>query len=99
MRLNDKIYDRMTWIARFFLPGIGALYFALAEIWGMPFGAEVTGTVSALVIFLNTILGISSANYEGDGTIIMVGDHDSVVDINAESKGKEQVLLNLKVKE
>lgn len=67
--MNNKTYDRLKWIAMYFLPAIGTLYFALAGIWGFPYGEEVIGTTSALTIFLSIILGISSTQYHGDGKI------------------------------
>ena len=39
------------------------LYFALAKIWGLPYGVEIVGTISAFDAFLGGLLGISSANY------------------------------------
>ena len=34
MKLNDKVYDVLKWIAMYLLPAAGTLYFALAGIWG-----------------------------------------------------------------
>ncbi|MBQ2396430.1 MAG: phage holin [Bacteroidales bacterium] len=45
------------------LPAIGTLYFALAGIWGFPYGEEVVGTIAAVDTFLGVILGISTAQY------------------------------------
>ena len=63
MKLPDKVYDVLKWIVTLVLPGLGTFYFALANIWGLPFGEEVTGTITALVTFLGAILMISSSNY------------------------------------
>ena len=63
MKLPDKVYDVLKWIVTLVLPGLGTFYFALANIWGLPFGEEVTGTITALVTFLGAILMISSTNY------------------------------------
>jgi hypothetical protein len=71
MKLSNKLYDVLKWIALYLLPALGTLYFALAGIWGFPFGEEVVGTITALDTFLGVILGISNAQYnksveEGD---------------------------------
>ena len=63
MMLNDKVYDIMKWIAMVCLPALGTLYFALAGIWGFPYGEQVVGTIMAIDTFLGALLGISSIQY------------------------------------
>lgn len=63
MLLSNKTYDRLKWIAQILLPAIGTLYFALAKIWDFPYAEEIVGTISAVDLFLGTLLGISTANY------------------------------------
>lgn len=63
MPLNNKLYDILRWVANYLLPGSGTLYFALAQIWGLPFGEQIVGTITAVVTFLNVILGISNNAY------------------------------------
>lgn len=63
MRLTNKTYDILKWIAQILLPALGALYFALSKIWGFPYAAEVVGTISAIDVFLGAVLGISTAEY------------------------------------
>lgn len=61
--MSNKMYDILKWIAMYLLPSLGTLYFALSGIWGLPFGEQIVGTVTALDTFLGVILGISSYNY------------------------------------
>lgn len=63
MTMNDKTYKVLKWIAQYFLPAVGTLYFALASIWNLPYGEQVVGTVTAVDTFLGVILGISTAQY------------------------------------
>lgn len=63
MKLDNKTYDVLKWIAQILLPAIGTLYFALSKIWGLPFSTEIVGTISAIDVFLGALLGISTANY------------------------------------
>lgn len=63
MTMSNKTYDILKWVAQFLLPAAGTLYFALAGIWGFPYGEEVVGTITAVDTFLGVLLGISSANY------------------------------------
>ena len=62
--MSNKLYDILKWIAMYFLPALGTLYFAIAGIWGLPFGEQIVGTITAVDTFLGVILGISSYNYK-----------------------------------
>ena len=61
--MNNKVYDILKWIALVVLPAIGTLYFALSGIWGLPYGEQIVGTITAIDTFLGALLGISSVNY------------------------------------
>ena len=63
MKISNKVYDVLKWVAQYLLPAIGTLYFALSTIWGFPYGEQVVGTITAIDAFLGAILGISSASY------------------------------------
>ncbi len=62
--MSNQTYDILKWIAQYLLPAAGTLYFALAGIWGLPYGEQVVGTITAVDTFLGVILGISSATYK-----------------------------------
>lgn len=64
MTFSSKTYDTLKWIAQYLLPAAGTLYFALAGIWGLPYGEQVVGTITAVDTFLGVLLGISSVNYK-----------------------------------
>lgn len=68
MKLSNGIYDVLKWIAQIVLPALGTLYFSLAGIWGLPHSGEVVGTITAIDTFLGVILGISSSQYNKEGT-------------------------------
>jgi hypothetical protein len=63
MKISNQLYDVLKWIAQYALPALGTLYFALSSIWGLPYGEEIIGTITAVDIFLGVLLGISSAAY------------------------------------
>ncbi len=63
MIMSNKMYDLLKWVAMYFLPAVGTLYFALAGIWNLPYGEQIVGTITAVDTFLGVILGISSAQY------------------------------------
>ena len=61
--MSNKVYDVLKWIAMVVLPAIATLYFALAGIWGFPYGEEIVGTITAVDTFLGALQGISSVQY------------------------------------
>lgn len=63
MKISNKTYDVLKWVAQILLPGIGTLYFALAGIWNLPLADQIVGTITAIDAFLGLLLGISTAKY------------------------------------
>ena len=63
MKMSNKLYDIFKFIAQIVLPALGTLYFALAGIWGFPYGEEIVGTIVAIDTFLGGILGLSSVQH------------------------------------
>lgn len=62
-KLSNEVYDILKFIAQIVLPALGTLYFALAGIWGWPYGEQIVGTITAVDAFLGALLGISTAAY------------------------------------
>ena len=69
MKLSNKTYDILKYIAQYILPALGTLYFAISNIWGLPYGEQIVGTITAIDAFLGAVLGISSYNYKEDGNV------------------------------
>lgn len=71
MKMNNRLYDTLKYIAQIVLPALATLYFGLSKIWVLPYGEEIVGTISAIDVFLGALLGLSSMNYnksvEGGG--------------------------------
>ena len=63
MKMKNKTYDILKYVAQILLPAIATLYFAVANIWGLPYGEQIVGTITAIDAFLGVCLGISSDNY------------------------------------
>lgn len=61
--LSNKTYDILKYFCQIVLPAIGTLYFALAGIWGFPYGEQIVGTITAIDTFLGILLGISTMQY------------------------------------
>ena len=63
IKMSNKVYNILKWIAMYLLPAAGTLYFALAGIWGLPYGEQIVGTITAVDTFFGVVLGISTAQY------------------------------------
>jgi hypothetical protein len=61
--MSNKVYDVLKKVAQVWLPALGTLYFALASIWGLPYGEAIVGTITAVDAFLGAVLGISTHLY------------------------------------
>ena len=61
---SNRVFDVLKFIAQIGLPAAGTLYFALSQIWGLPYGEQIVGTITALDVFLGAILGVSTAQYK-----------------------------------
>jgi hypothetical protein len=73
---SHRIYDFLKYTAQILLPGLATLYFALSQIWGLPNGPEVVGTITAINTFLGVLLGLNSRAYNNsedkyDGYIVV----------------------------
>ena len=63
MKLENKTYDILKFIAQIVLPALGTFYFAIASIWGLPYAEQIVGTISAVDVLLGALLGISTSMY------------------------------------
>ena len=87
MALSNKVYDVIKWIAQYLLPALATLWITLAKIWNLPFGTEIGATITGIDLFLGAILGISSHNYQGDGTMT----------VDSSNEAKDIYSLNLNI--
>ena len=62
-KMSNGTYDVLKYAAQIVLPACGTLYFALAKIWSLPYGAEIVGTITAVDAFLGALLKISTDGY------------------------------------
>lgn len=64
MKLNDKWYDILKWVAIVALPAISTFIVVLGKIWGWgDIAVSVAQTITALAVLLGALLGISAIQY------------------------------------
>ena len=74
MKISDKTYKILKYIAMYFMPALASLIITLGMIWQIPYTEPIAATITALDVFLSALLGLSSSKY--------FETHD-IVDINA----------------
>lgn len=70
MKMSNKVYDILKYVAQIVLPALGAFYFALAKIWNFPYGTEIVGTIAAVDTFLGALLKLSTDNYNKEQALL-----------------------------
>lgn len=63
-KMSSETYDALKYICQVVIPALGTLYFALASIWGLPYGEQIVGTLTAIDAFMGVLLKISSDQYK-----------------------------------
>jgi hypothetical protein len=61
--MKNKTYDKLKFIAQVILPLVATFYVTLAELWGLPFSTEISGTIMAVDTLMGGILMKLSNNY------------------------------------
>ena len=69
MKMSNKVYDVLKWVALVALDAIGYFYQELAEVWTLPYGDEVLKTCVAISILIGALIGVSSEKYKKDNEV------------------------------
>lgn len=103
--VTGKAYDSLKGVVQLILPALGTLYFTLAQIWGLPYGEEVVGSITAIALFGGVIIGVSKHQYDHseqkfDGAVNVDNDLDDPYSLEFKKKleeltQKDQVTLKV----
>lgn len=85
--LSNSAYDKLKFVAQVLLPGLGALYFGLAAIWGLPAAEQVVGTVTVVDTFLGLFLKANTSSYMNsdarfDGAVVISPSEEGNSNLN-----------------
>jgi hypothetical protein len=105
--LTNRAYDLLKFLAQILLPAVGAMYFGLAAIWGLPNAEEVVGTITVVDTFLGVLLGLSTkaynnsdAKYDGTAEIEVMDDRKvvtmSLKDETVPVENRDEILFRVK---
>lgn len=67
MKMENKTYDVLKWVAMLLLPALATLISTIGAIWGLPYADQISRTVVAVNAALAMVLGISTINYKAGG--------------------------------
>ena len=64
MKMSNKTYDVLKYIAQIVLPAVATFYAGLSKIWtGIPYPVEIPGTIMLVDALMGALLKISSDKY------------------------------------
>jgi len=61
--LPDKIYNLLKWLCIIVLPALAVFIAKVFEVWGIPYGPQISVTIEYLAVFLGAVLCISQIGY------------------------------------
>lgn len=65
---SDRTYKILKYLFSIALPAISVFYVALSDLWAgvidLPYPVQVSGTIGAIVVLGNTLMGISAEKYD-----------------------------------
>ena len=59
MKLPDKVYNVLKWIALIVLPALAVLYATVGQAWGWPHIEAICITINAVATFIGALIGVS----------------------------------------
>lgn len=63
MKLPDKVYDVLKWVALIVLPAVAVFYGAVGPVWNWFEPEKIVFTLTAVDTFLGALIGVSTAEY------------------------------------
>lgn len=63
MKLSDRTYDILKWVALVVIPASATLVLTVGKIWGLPYYDNIGATISAIGLFIAAVIGVSSKDY------------------------------------
>ena len=63
---KNKTYDILKMIAQIVLPAVATLWVAISTIWNLPLADQIEQTITAIIVFLDMLLGLTLAKASSD---------------------------------
>ena len=92
MKLNDKVYDFLKWLALIFLPALAILVSVVLPAWniGTDYVKPIVITLNAVGVFIGTLIGISQVSIAADNAKEEYFETESEDEIPVEEEPSEE---------
>ena len=64
LKMSDKKYDILKWVATIILPAFITMLIAIFSAWDMPYIEPITATLTAINVFIGAVVQKSSKSYQ-----------------------------------
>jgi hypothetical protein len=88
--LNPRTYDFLNNMVKLGIPGVASFYFGLSQIWGLPKGEEVVGSLTLLATFIGVVLLMSKVSYKNSDA-----KYDGIINVTENQYGIKQATMDL----
>lgn len=89
MKLDNKTYDTLKYLALIALPALQVFWLTIGKIWDINYTVEIGATIGAVALLLGTLLGVSTRNYYDENQTQMFNE-----DLLKDMLGYEEMLHN-----
>ena len=92
MKLNDKVYDFLKWLALIFLPALAILVSVVLPAWNLAtdYVKPIVITLNAVGVFIGTLIGISQVSIAADNAKEEYFETESEDEIPVEEEPSEE---------
>ena len=87
MKLDNKTYDTLKYVALIALPALQVFWLTIGKIWDISYTLEIGATIGAVALLLGTLLGVSTRNYYDENQTQMFNE-----DLLKDMLGYEEML-------
>ena len=63
MKITNRTYDILKWVALVVIPASATLVLTVGKIWGLPYYDNIGATISAIGLFIAAIIGVSTKGF------------------------------------
>lgn len=92
MKLSNRAYDILKYVAMIFIPALVVLVLTVGKIWNLPYYDNIGATISAIGVFLGSLLGLSSYEHNKPYPIDVSGLE--YIDADEEGVDEEEADVN-----
>lgn len=89
MKLDNRTYDTLKYVALIALPALQVFWLTIGKIWDLSHTVEIGATIGAVALLLGTLLGVSTRNYYDENQTQMFNE-----DLLKDMLGYEEMLHN-----